>query len=82
MRKDITTYIIDIARDNAQFIVEGGYESIADYIINELIGNDNVIEFFDYNEIKDNEGCEPTSDQVAELEFYLHDDFNYLPDNE
>lgn len=82
MRKDIRTYILGIAEDNSQHIINGGYESIADYIINESIGNDNVIEFFDYNEIKDNEGCESTSDQVAELEFYLHDNFNYLPNKD
>lgn len=33
MRKSIDTYVQSIASDNKQFIIEGGYESIADYII-------------------------------------------------
>ena len=33
MRKSIDTYVQSIASDNKQFILEGGYESVADYII-------------------------------------------------
>lgn len=42
MRKSIDTYVQGIAIDNAQHIKEGGYVSIADYIISnaetELVG--------------------------------------------
>ena len=33
MRNSIDTYVQSIASDNKQFILEGGYESVADYII-------------------------------------------------
>lgn len=33
MRKSIDTYVQSIVRDNKRCILEGGYESVADYII-------------------------------------------------
>ena len=81
MRKDIRTYLISIADDNANFIIEAGYQSIAEYIINTSIWNGQAHEFFDDAELEDN-NYEPTAEQIAELENYLKENFNYLPEVE
>lgn len=78
MRKTIDTYVQSIASDNKQFILEGGYESVADYIISNADNGTGYNEYFDDSETEDNMG-EPTQEQIDELKEYLNDNYNYLP---
>lgn len=78
MRNSIDTYVQSIASDNKQFIIEGGYESIADYIISGADNGTGYYEYFDDSETDDNMG-EPTQEQIDELKEYLNDNYNYLP---
>ncbi len=78
MRKSIDTYVQSIASDNKQFILEGGYESVADYIISNADNGTGYNEYFDDSETDDNMG-EPTQEQIDELKEYLNDNYNYLP---
>nr|DAG57102.1 MAG TPA: hypothetical protein [Caudoviricetes sp.] len=78
MRKSIDTYVQSIASDNKQFILEGGYESVADYIISNADNGTGYNEYFDDSETEDNMG-EPTQEQIDELKEYLNDNYNYLP---
>ena len=77
MRKSIDTYVQSIASDNKQFILEGGYESVADYIISNADNGTGYNEYFDDSETEDNMG-EPTQEQIDELKEYLNDNYNYL----
>lgn len=63
--------------DNKQFILDGGYESVADYIINEADNGIGYNEYFDDSEL--DESGEPTEEQIDELKEYLNDNYNYLP---
>ena len=77
MKKSIDTYVQSIASDNKQFILEGRYESVADYIIS---NTDNCLgynEYFDDSEL--DESGEPTQEQIDELKEYLNDNYNYIP---
>lgn len=74
MRKSIDTYVQSIASDNKQYILEGGYESVADYITSNGTGYN---EYFDDSEL--DESGEPTEEQIDELKEYLNDNYNYLP---
>lgn len=78
MRKSIDTYVQSIASDNKQFILEGGYESVADYIVSNADNGTGYNEYFDDSETEDNMG-EPTQEQIDELKEYLNDNYNYLP---
>ena len=78
MRKSIDTYVQSIASGDKQFILEGGYESIADYIISGADNGTGYYEYFDDSETDDNMG-EPTQEQIDELKEYLNDNYNYLP---
>lgn len=78
MKKSIDTYVQSIASDNKQFILEGGYESVADYIISDADNGTGYNEYFDDSETDDNMG-EPTQEQIDELKEYLNDNYNYLP---
>lgn len=78
MRNSIDTYVQSIASDNKQFIIEGGYESIADYIISGADNGTGYYEYFDDSETDDNM-VEPTQEQIDELKEYLNDNYNYLP---
>lgn len=78
MRKSIDTYVQSIASDNKQFILEGGYESVADYIISNADNGTGYNEYFDDSETEDKHG-EPTQEQIDELKEYLNDNYNYLP---
>lgn len=78
MRKSIDTYVQSIASDKKQFILEGGYESVADYIISNADNGTGYNEYFDDSETEDNMG-EPTQEQIDELKEYLNDNYNYLP---
>lgn len=78
MRKSIDTYVQSIASDNKQFILEGGYESVADYIISNADNGTGYNEYFDDSETEDNMG-EPTQEQIDELKEYLNYNYNYLP---
>ncbi len=78
MKKSIDTYVQSIASDNKQFILEGGYESVADYIISNADNGTGYNEYFDDSETDDNMG-EPTQEQIDELKEYLNDNYNYLP---
>ena len=78
MKKSIDTYVQSIASDNKQFIIEGGYESVADYIISNADNGTGYNEYFDDSETDDNMG-EPTQEQIDELKEYLNDNYNYLP---
>lgn len=76
MRKSIDTYVQSIASDNKKFILEGGYESVADYIISNAENGTGYNEYFDYSEL--DESGEPTEEQIDELKEYLNDKYNYL----
>lgn len=78
MRKSIDTYVQSIVRDNKQFIIEGGYESIADYIISGADNGTGYYEYFDDSEL--DESGEPTEEQINELKNYLNNNYNYLPE--
>ena len=78
MRNSIDTYIQSIASDNKQFIIEGGYESVADYIISNAENGNGYNEYFDDSEL--DESGEPTLEQIDELESYLEENYNYLPE--
>lgn len=77
MKKSIDTYVHSIASDNKQFILEDGYESVADYIISNADNGTAYNEYFDDSEL--NEYGEPTQEQIDELKEYLNDNYNYLP---
>ena len=77
MRKSIDTYVKSIASDNKQFILEGGYESVADYIISNADNGTAYNEYFDDSEL--DESREQTEEQIDELKEYLNDNYNYLP---
>lgn len=76
MKKSIDTYIKSIAHDDTEFIVNGS-ESIADYIIHTAEYGTGYEEFFDDNEL--DETGEPTQEQIDELNAYLNQNYNYLP---
>ena len=79
MRKSIDTYVQSISRDNAQYIEEGGYTSIADYIISNAENGTGWNEYFDDSELEES-ACEPTEEQIDELKDYLNENYNYLPE--
>ena len=76
MRNSIDTYVQSIASVDKQFIIEGGYESIADYIISGADNGTGYYEYFDDSEL--DESGEPTQEQIDELKEYLNDNYNYL----
>lgn len=78
MRKSTDTYVQSIVRDDKQFIIEGGYESIADYIISGADNGTGYYEYFDDSEL--DESGEPTEEQINELKNYLNNNYNYLPE--
>lgn len=78
MRKSIDTYVQSIVRDNKRFIIEGGYESVADYIISGAENGTGYYEYFDNSEL--DESGEPTQGQIDELKNFLSDNFNYIPE--
>ena len=78
MRKSIDTYVQSIVRDNKRFIIEGGYESVADYIISGAENGTGYYEYFDNSEL--DESGEPTQDQIDELKNFLSDNYNYTPE--
>lgn len=79
MKKIIDAYIQGIAHDNAEYIKEGGYKSIADYIISDAEAALGYYEFFDDEETEANLG-EPTQGQIDELKDYLNKYYDYLPE--
>lgn len=78
MRKSIDTYVQSIVRDNKRFIIEGGYESVADYIISGAENGTGYYEYFDDSEL--DESGEPTQEQIDELKNFLSDNYNYIPE--
>ncbi len=78
MRKSIDTYLQSIVRDNKRFIIEGGYESVADYIISGAENGTGYYEYFDDSEL--DESGEPTQEQIDELKNFLSDNYNYIPE--
>lgn len=78
MRKSIDTYIKSIASDNKKFILEGGYESVADYIISNAENDTGYNEYFDDSEF--DESGEPTQEQIYQLKNYLNDNYDYMPE--
>lgn len=78
MRKSIDTYVRSIASDNKEFIIEGGYESVADYIISNAENGTGYNEYFDDSEL--DESGEPTEKQIDELKNYLNGNYNYIPE--
>ena len=78
MRNSIDTYVQSIASDNKQFIIEGGYESVADYIIRNTENGNGYNEYFDDSEF--DESGEPTQEQIDELKNYLNDNYDYIPE--
>ena len=76
MRKDIDSYIDCITMDNARYIIVGGYCSIADYLLNSVVSNNDLREFFDDKEV----GCGNITDDMAEeVKGYINANYNYLP---
>lgn len=78
MRKSIDTYVQSITSDNKQYILEGGYESVADYITSNADNGTGYNEYFDDSEL--DELGEPTEEQIDELKSYLSDNYNYIPE--
>lgn len=78
MRKSIDTYVKSIESDNKQSILEGGYESVADYIISDAENGIGYNEYFDDSEL--DESGEPTQEQIDELKNYLNDNYDYMPE--
>ena len=78
MRKSIDTYVQSIVRDNKRFIIEGGYESVADYIISGAENGTGYYEYFDNSEL--DESGEPTQEQIDKLKNFLSDNYNYIPE--
>ena len=78
MRKSIDTYVKSIASENKQSILEGGYESVADYIISDAENGIGYNEYFDDSEL--DESGEPTQEQIDELKNYLNDNYDYMPE--
>ena len=78
MRKSIDTYVKSIASDNKQFILEDGYESVADYIISNAENGNGYNEYFDDSEL--DESGEPTQERIDELKNYLNDNYDYMPE--
>ena len=78
MRKSIDTYVQSIVRDNKRFIIEGGYESVADHIISGAENGTGYYEYFDNSEL--DESGEPTQEQIDELKNFLSDNYNYIPE--
>ena len=78
MRNSIDTYVQSIARDNKQFILEGWYESVADYITSNADNGIGYNEYFDDSEL--DESGEPTQEQIDELKNYLNDNYDYMPE--
>ena len=78
MKKSIDTYVQSIVRDNKRFIIEGGYESVADYIISGAENGTGYYEYFDNSEL--DESGEPTQEQIDELKNFLIDNYNYIPE--
>ena len=78
MRNSIDTYVKSIASDNKQSILEGGYESVADYIISDAENGIGYNEYFDDSEL--DESGEPTQEQIDELKNYLNDNYDYMPE--
>lgn len=77
MRNSIDTYVQSIASDNKDFIIEGEYESIADYIISNAENDTGYYEYFDDSEL--DETGEPSEKLIDELKDYLENKYNYLP---
>ena len=76
MRKDIDSYIDGIAMDNARYIIVGGYCSIADYLLNCVVSNNDLREYFDDKEV----GCGNITDGMAEeIIDYINSNYDYLP---
>lgn len=78
MRKSIDTYVKSIASDNKKFIIEGGYKSVADYIISDAENGIGYNEYFDDSEL--DESGEPTQEKIDELKNYLNDNYDYMPE--
>lgn len=76
MRKSIDTYVLGIAHDNAESIING-YDSIADYIISTAENGTGYQEYFDDDEL--DETGDPTNEQIDELKDYLNENYGYLP---
>lgn len=78
MKKNINTYVSAIASDNAEYIIEGNYESVADYIISNADFSTGWNEYFDEKEL--DETGEPSAEQIDELKDYLKKYYNFLPE--
>ncbi len=79
MKNNIDNYIDGIIHDNEDAIMNGWYSSISDYIIHNAENGAGWYEYFDDSETEDNLG-EPTQEQIDELEAYLEENYNYLPE--
>lgn len=79
MKKNIDNYINAIVRDNEEIINNGGYTSVADYIINSAESAGNWYEYFDNSELEE-PACETSEEQIEELKSYLNDNWGVMPD--
>lgn len=78
MRRSIDRYIQDIVHDYAEYIINGGYKSIADYFISSSEDGTGWYDLFDDEELEP-PSCEPSKKQIEEVKKYLLDNYNYLP---
>jgi len=75
MRYNIDQYIDSIIRDNRKYIIEGGYESVADYLIHYADNSDSgYYEYFSDNEKE----FDLTDEQIEELKSYILSKYNYM----
>ena len=76
MRKSIDSYIDGIAMSDARYIIVGGYCSIADYLLNSVVSNNDLREYFDDKEVL---GGNITDDMAEEIIDYINSNYDYLP---
>ena len=72
MKSNIRQYIESIAHDNKEYI----NSTIANYVVENAENSDSWNEFFNLNELEENQG-EVTDEQIQEVKDYLLENFNY-----
>jgi hypothetical protein len=79
MKHSIETQVSAAAFDNKEYINEGGYDSIADYLIeNAELQEHGWFWFLGEDEIEEFENNDTIAEQyIAEIKYYLTENFNY-----
>ena len=76
MKYNIQSILDSIEHDNKQAILDGGYESTADYILTEYNNADPNSAWVDYFDE------EPTADEIEDFKAYVRDNYSSLPHRE